>query len=182
MNWYKLAKEVQGHKYSWVYIDLPKNIASAMMELGKQIDKDDLFDGEADGGLETEPHVTVKYGLLTEDSKEVKECLNGARGGEVYLAASSIFEAEKYDVVKIAVESKALDELHEKLNRLPHEDKHMEYQPHATIAYVKSGRGKKYICKLKINKSFKIKECYFGNNKKDYTLKLANVFNLKRTE
>lgn len=180
MNWYKISKEVKGHKYSWVYIDLPKDIQAKMLELGKQIDPEDLYEDEADGGIETEPHVTVKYGLTIEDFGLIKECLDEAKGGKVYLGKSSIFEKDEYDVVKIDVESETLDKLHEKLNKLPHNDKYMDYHPHATIAYVKPGKGKKYIGKLVVHDSFKIRECFFGNSKKDYKIKLAKVFNLSR--
>lgn len=180
MNWYKTAKDVKGHSYSWVYVDLPKEISSKIIELGKEIDSNDLFVKEADGGLETDPHVTVKYGLLTEDISDVRDCLEKAKGGKVYLGKSSVFECDEYDVVKVSVESEALDILHTKLNCLPHEDKHIEYKPHATIAYVKAGKGKKYDGKFVVGKEFKIVECYFGNNKKDYTVKLGNTFNLMR--
>lgn len=175
MNWYKQAKQVE-HNYSWVYVDLPSDIAKEVVALGKQIDKDDLFDGEGDGGLELEPHVTVKYGLLTDDVKEIKECLDGAKGGTARLETSSVFEGEKYDVVKIHVESEVLEKLHETLNRLCHEDKHPIYHAHATIAYVKPGCGKKYDGKFKIGKSFKIDKVYFGNrDDKNFGIKLANM-------
>lgn len=173
LNWYKTAKQVE-HSYSWVYIELPKDICDAMKEFSKEIDPDDLFEGEGDGGLETDFHVTVKYGLLTEDVKDIKECLDGLKGGKVHLGSSSIFEGEKYDVVKITVESESLNKLHENLNSLPHEDKHMEYHAHATIAYVKKGKGKKYKSKFKLNKGFKFDKVFFGNNEKDFGIKLSS--------
>jgi len=174
MNWYKEAKKVE-HNYSWVYIDLPKDIQSQIIAFGEEIDPDDLFTKEADGGIERTPHITVKYGLLTEDIKDIKECLEGLKGGKAHMGSSSIFEGDKYDVVKITVESKALANLHNNLNQLPHEDKHMEYNAHATIAYVKKGKGKKYNKKFKLNKSFRFGEVFFGNNKKDFTIKLAHL-------
>ena len=174
MNWYKEAKKVE-HNYSWVYIDLPKDIQSQIIAFGEEIDPDDLFTKEADGGIERTPHITVKYGLLTEDIKDIKECLEGLKGGKAHMGSSSIFEGDKYDVVKITVESKALANLHNNLNQLPHEDKHMEYNAHATIAYAKKGKGKKYNKKFKLNKSFRFGEVFFGNNKKDFTIKLAHL-------
>lgn len=180
MNWYKTAKKVE-HSYSWVFINLPKEIQQQIVDFGEEIDKEDLYTKEAENGLETEPHITVKYGLLTEDVKEPKECIKGLKGGKVYLGSSSIFEREKYDVVKITVESETLEAIHNELNQLPHEDKHMEYQAHATIAYVKSGCGKKYDKKFKLNKGFSFKEVFFGNNEKDYKIVLGHtVFNLSR--
>lgn len=172
-----VAKKVKGHKYTWVYINLPKEIEEMMVAFGKEIDETDLFKEEADGGLETQFHITLKYGLETENPKDPKGRLKEEKGGEYYLGESSIFEAEKYDVVKIEVESEDLKRLHDRLNELPHDDKHPDYHAHATIAYVKSGTGKKYVGKFKINKSFKFKEVYFGNNKRNYKIKLSNAIN-----
>lgn len=175
MKIFKIAKKVNGHSYSWVFINLPKEIKDMVLELGNQIDPDDLYTKEADGGLEKEPHVTVKYGLLTTSPKEVKQCLDKAKGGKVTIVAASVFNCDEYDVVKLSVESKTLNELHCKLNSLQHHDKYPEYKAHVTIAYVKKGKGKKYEGKFKLNKSFSIKECYFGNNERDYKIILAKV-------
>jgi 2'-5' RNA ligase len=142
-------------------------------EIWKQFDEDDLFTKEADNGIEKDSHVTVKYGLLTNDVKDIKECLKDAVGGKVHLGTSSIFECEEYDVVKISVTSKALEKIHNQLNSLPHNDKYMDYKAHSTLAYVKSGCGKKYDGKFKINKDFDISEVYFGDlDKKDHKIKL----------
>ena len=172
INWYKLAK-VAKHHYSWVYINLPKDISEKLIEFGKQIDPEDLFENEGDNGLELDPHITVKYGLLTDDYSKVKECLSDPKGGKVYMGKSSIFEGKEYDVVKISVESDALRKLHEKLNKLPHEDKHIEYRPHATIAYVKSGRGKKYDGKFNMDQEFNVKSAYFDDKKRDHKIRLG---------
>lgn len=180
MNWYKTAKKVD-HSYSWVFVNIPKDIKKQMIDFGKEIDKDDLYVKEAEDGLEKEPHITVKYGLLTEEAKDPKDCIKGLSGGKVYLGSSSIFECDEYDVVKVTVESKALENIHNELNKLPHEDKHMEYEAHATIAYVKKGCGKKYDRKFKLNKEFSFKEVFFGNNEKDYKISLGSyVFNLSK--
>jgi len=176
-SWFKKAKEVS-HEYSWVYVNLPTKIEKQLVEFGKEIDPDDLYVKEAENGLELEPHCTIKYALLTNEFKDIKDLLKGEKGGKFHLGESSIFEADKYDVVKIDVESKDLKRLHEKLNNLPHEDKHPEYHAHATIAYLKSGKGKKYIGKFKINKSFAFDEIFFGDlDRKDHKINLA--FNLK---
>lgn len=178
MSWYKTAKEVS-NEYSWTYVNLPSKIVDTLIEFGKEIDPDDLYTKEADSGVETDPHITVKYALITNEFKDVKDLLKGEKGGKFYLGKSSIFENDKFDVVKIDVESNDLLRLHEKLNYLPHEDKHPEFHAHATIAYVKPGKGKKYVGKFKIDKSFSFDELFFGDqDKKDHKINLAfNVFN-----
>lgn len=180
MNWYKTSKKVKGKQYSWTYINLPKEIEKILVDFGKEIDPEDLFVKEADSGLEKEPHVTIKYAILTNEVKDIRERLEEEKGGKFYLGESSMFETPKYDVIKIEVESKDLKRIHNKLNELPHEDKYPDYNAHATIAYLKKGKGKKYVGKFKINNSFDFKEIFFGDqDKKDYKIKLASVFNLK---
>jgi 2'-5' RNA ligase len=166
------------HNYSWVFLNLPDDIQKQIVSFGEEIEKEDLYGKEGDGGLELDPHITVKYGLLTEDAKDAKERIDSEKGGKVYLGKSSIFENEKFDVIKIDVESKDLERLHNKLNALPHEEKHPDFHAHATIAYVKTGCGKKYIGKFKIDKSFKFKEVFFGD-KKENRKKIKLCFNLK---
>jgi len=180
MNWYKLAKKAK-HHYSWTYINLPTKIQNQLISFGKQIDPDDLYIKEAEDGLEKEPHITVKYALLTNEIKDIREILEKEKKGKFYLGESTVFECDKYDVIKIEVESKDLRRIHEKLNNLPHEDKYPEYKAHATIAYLKKGKGKKYIGKFKINKSMNFNELFFENIKnKNYKIKLANTFNLSQ--
>ena len=53
MNWYKIAKE--DHSYSWVYVDLPKDVQDQLLGFGEEIDPDDLYKKEAEDGLEVDP-------------------------------------------------------------------------------------------------------------------------------
>jgi len=158
----KIAKEVS-HDYSWCYIELPKVIQKKILNFGEQIEKEDLFEEEAEGGLEMDSHITVKYAILTEKVKDVKNIVKKEKGGKVHISKSSIFETDNYDVVKMSVESEDLQRLHSKINNLPHEDKYPDYIPHVTIAYVKKGCGKKYDGNFILNKSFRFKEIFFGN-------------------
>lgn len=167
------------HNYSWVFLNLPEDIQKQIISFGKEIEKEDLYDKEGDDGLELDPHITVKYGLLTEDYKDAKDRIDNEKGGTVYLGKSSIFENEDFDVVKIDVESKDLERLHNKLNALQHEDKHPDFHAHATIAYVKSGKGKKYVNKFNLDKKFKFNEVFFGDKEENHK-KIKLCFNLKR--
>lgn len=171
----KTAKKV-GKEYSWCYVELPKVFQKKILEFGEQIDKEDLFEGEAEGGLEKDIHITLKYALTTETVKDIKDILKKEKGGKVHLSKSSIFETDEYDVVKMSVESDDLQRLHNKINNLPHEDKYPEYIPHSTIAYVKSGCGKKYDGQFVLNKSFRFNEVFFGNkDKRNYRIILSSV-------
>jgi 2'-5' RNA ligase len=169
----RIAKDVGTPEYSWVYINLPKEIKGLMLDFGKLIDEEDRYEKEADGGLEKEPHITVKYGLKTNDVKDVKDRLKNEKGGSAKVKMSSHFETEEYDVVKMDVESEDLLRIHNRLNELPHEDKYPDYHAHATIAYVKKGKGKKYDETFSIKDSFSFNEVFFGDlNSKDHKIKL----------
>ena len=156
MNWYKTAKEkevkdedLQDYQsFGWTSIDVPKAVIAKVKAIQKTIDEDDLFikkEGDWKYGLEDDFHITVKWGLVTKDPEEVKKAVKGFKGGEVQLYKIDLFENDEYDVLKINADSDALSELNKGISdKLETEDSHPTYNPHVTIAYVKSGRGKKY--------------------------------------
>lgn len=106
------------------------------------IEEDDL----AEGGREETPHVTVKYGLLTKDADEVREIVEGLGPVHIALGRTSLFESPEHDVVKVDAEGDNLRRLNALISdSLEHQDKHDQYQPHVTLAYVKPGRGQRYV-------------------------------------
>ncbi len=142
--------EPESHKFSSTQVDLPPSIATKLIALGKSIPDEEL----AEDGRESEAHITVKYGLHTADARKVKNALEGEPPIKLTLGKVSIFPAketetqrggDQYDVVKVDVDSEDLRRLNKKISdALPHTDTFPGYKPHATIAYVKPGLGKKY--------------------------------------
>ncbi len=132
------------HKFSSTQIALTGDAADRILDLGRQIPDADL----GDDGRESEPHVTVRYGLHTADAGPVARVLRIAPPIRYRLGAVNVFagaeSGKPYDVVKVDVESADLRALNSALAVLPHTDTHPEYKPHATIAYVKAGLGEKY--------------------------------------
>ena len=130
--------------YASTQVNLPSFEAASIRTLGQNIAKRDL----AEEGRETDPHITVKYGLHTNDPGKVRRVLANEPPVEVTLGATSFFpgsESGNGDVVKVDVDSADLRRLHKKLSgALAHTDTHPGYKPHATVAYVKTGKGKKY--------------------------------------
>jgi 2'-5' RNA ligase len=130
------------HKFSSTQSNLPKDLADEVRAFGKRIPDADL----AEDGRETEPHITVKYGLHGFDPKFVQEALAGEKAARVKLGKVSLFENDKFDVVKVDVESSDLHRLNQKVSESqPQTETHPGYKPHVTIAYVKKGRGQKYV-------------------------------------
>ncbi len=147
------------HKFSSVQFNIADmgyarsqgNPAERIKAMAAKIPDSDL----AEDGREEEAHVTVKYGFHTDDAEEIRRVVEDF--GTVYLklGKTSIFPAkeassqrggDQFDVVKIDVESEDLHRLNSLLSdSLEHTDTHPDYKPHITLAYVKPGRGKKYV-------------------------------------
>lgn len=143
------SDEPTDYKFSSTQVNLPKEIADQIIAFGKRIPDEDLREpGEtwSSNAREQEPHITVKYGLHGADPKFVREALAGEKPATVKFGKVSLFETnDEFDVVKVDVDS---PDLH-RLNKLvaesqPVTDTFPDYKPHATIAYVKKGLGKKY--------------------------------------
>jgi predicted RNA methylase/2'-5' RNA ligase len=135
-------------KFGCAYIPLRGKVGDQLLRLGAMVRDEDL----ADDGRETEPHVTVRYGLHTDNIDDVLSAMTGSGSVEMRFGKVSVFpgadSGKDYDVLKVDVDSPDLHRLHDDLGRLPHTDTHAEYHPHATIAYVRAGLGKKYAAAM----------------------------------
>ena len=167
----------EAKKYSYgcsmLHFDFPQ-----MKVIHDEIDKDDVYEGDGTG-LETEPHVTLLYGLHSDEIKD-DEVLDASSKGiqSMGLGNPSLFENDKYDVLKFDVEAPFLYDINKELSKLPHTTDFPDYHPHCTIAYLKPGKGAKYtkLLKGRIYEVFPTKVVY---SKPDGTKKEAR-FDLKK--
>ena len=126
-----------------LYFNFPE-----MEDLHKKIEKDDVFVDPKDStfGLETEPHCTLLYGLHSDVNLEtIEKIVNGFEFGACTIKEASLFENEKFDVLKFDVTGEGLHDCNAALSKLPHTTDYPDYHPHMTVAYLKNGMGKKYI-------------------------------------
>ena len=109
----------------------------------EKIEEDDL----TSSGIENDPHVTLLYGLHSDEIEDgdVIDVCQSIKIGPMDLHNISLFENEDYDVLKFDVRSNFLHKINEKLTDFPHTTDFPDYHAHATIAYLKSGKGKKYV-------------------------------------
>jgi len=169
-------------KFGWAWIKLPDNVAQKIRDFSRQIPYDEL----TGDGRETNPHITLKYGLKTDDYSIVRDCLKGKIGGTAHLGVSSVFDnPDDYDVVKVSCAGSSLHTIHKFLNQLPHDDNYMVYRPHVTIAYVKKGFGRKYAGKFLIDSDFDFNTVWYKkpHGTKSISIRLSNYkesFNLQR--
>lgn len=126
-----------------LYFDFPD-----FKKLTEQIEETDIY--TKDGyGIETEPHVTLLYGLEPGVTLEqVEEIISELEFSPVKIGGASLFENEEYDVLKFTATSSNLRVANRKLKELPYQNDYPDYKPHLTVAYLKSGRGKKYVEKF----------------------------------
>lgn len=112
-------------------------------------------------GKETNPHITVMYGLSPAEERKVKEVLQRVpRKIVAELGQISKFENPDtpYDVLKVEVKSQHLHRIHEILRRnFENNYKWPDYNPHLTLAYVKKGTCNEYVG----NKMFEGMKCMF---------------------
>ena len=119
-------------------------------ELQDKIPEDELYtdpnDKDFTYGLEKETHVTLAACLDNDvDLEEIKKILLHVGDYSVMLTDISMFENEKYDVLKCNAASLNLYVTNKKiLDKCPSHSEFKEYHPHVTIAYLKKGKAKKY--------------------------------------
>ena len=129
------------HDFSSTQANLPQDIADQVRALGARIKDEDL----AEDGRETQPHVTVRYGLHGEDPEAVRKLLANEPPIQATIGKASVFHTDDGDVLKLDVDSPDLHRLNGKLSTLEHTDTHPGYKPHITVAYLKHGAIDKYL-------------------------------------
>jgi len=142
----------ENHKYSsgclMTYIDI-----NNWNDLLNNINKNDLYTEEDEEyGLEFNPHITILYGFELDkvNTSDIDNILKNIKQISVKTNGISLFENDKYDVLKIDIVSDDLNKLNRIcLNHL-NTNKYPTYEPHMNIAYLKKGMGKKYMKKIKL--------------------------------
>lgn len=139
----------QHYNYGCVmlYFDFPE-----ILKIHNAINPSHLYTEDDDSyGIEDEPHCTLLYGLHdTVTIDDVNRMLDTIQFGDCKIYNPSLFENEKYDVLKFEVGYATrggafLSKANWRLKKLPYTSDFPDYKPHMTIAYLKPGFGKKYV-------------------------------------
>lgn len=134
------------HSYGCVMAPLSPELTDEVFAAQEWIEPDDL----AEDGLEDNPHVTIRYGLIETGAHEL--AILGALGQAeppfaITLGAPGIFHGKDADVLYLSVDCPALARLHTLIGSLiscaPSD--YGVYTPHVTLAYLKKGTAGKYL-------------------------------------
>lgn len=137
--------------YACIMLDY--DMPDFIKEIQKAIPDDEIYFGENEEqkekkmfGLETEPHITIVFGLENNVKfSEIEPYLFPLKEHQTILVNISTFENKMFDVLKVTAKCPKAAES----NRLIMEnfDVHTDFpdfNPHMTIAYMKKGKAAKY--------------------------------------
>lgn len=154
--------------YSCLMLDLGF-LLNEIKELQEEICPCDVYDLDPGHGLETEPHITVLYGLHVQQSKPIVDKIDLCPV-TFKIKNISLFENEKFDVLKFGIESKDLHSLNKEVcEKFEYTNNYPDYKPHCTIGYLMPGAGHHYK-KLKselLGKEFTSNRFIFSNKYSD---------------
>lgn len=135
---FKTAFESVLSSYGCLMLNIPEyswTPTRAILDFGKKIPPEHLHEN----GLETTPHVTVRYGFQNVMPGEFANLFRKFGPIKIRLGKVSLFSTEKFNVLKIDVESADLQKanvLAGNVGIIPGETNKV-YKPHITIAYLK---------------------------------------------
>jgi 2'-5' RNA ligase len=179
-DWKEVKKEIQGlesesrlvlgkrGEVSTVMVTIPA--PEELQNVQDQIADEDVYKPDDEQyGKETWPHVTVLYGIVSEDFDAVYLLLENEKSATIsFDNKTSIFEQDEYDVVKIDVKSEELKKMNKMLwDEFEVKTDHPDFHPHLTIAYVKKGTGEKYNGLEVHLKPVKVSEMVFSNHNRE---------------
>lgn len=152
----KLLKEIESGPYEYgcvmLYLDFDNTHLTSTIA-----DKDIYNDENGRFGKETEPHVTLLYGLHSNVTPQIiQQLLDRIKFDDITLNNISIFSNSDYDVLKFDAAGVGLKEANELLMKLPNSNDYPNYHPHMTVAYLNKGTaGNEYVKKF-MSVNFKV--------------------------
>jgi SPP1 gp7 family putative phage head morphogenesis protein len=136
------AIEKAAKEYSSVLAELDPVVAGMVQALATKIDPLDLHEKTKENDY---PHITVMYGLHTDSPGVAQQALEHIELPiKAAIVGVEIFERDEYDVLVLQANSPTIEEMNDKLGKLPSTTKFKDYHPHITIAYLQKGTGQKY--------------------------------------
>jgi len=136
-----------------LYLEIPnwKDFLETKILHGKKIEEmdGDLYEPKNERyGIETDPHITILYGIHKDVSDdEVLKMFSNIKKSDFDISADGVdcFYNKDYDVLKMNVKSNKLNELNKLARKLKHTSTYPDYKPHLTIGYFLKGKSNEYV-------------------------------------
>lgn len=131
------------HDFSNTMVLIPGWHKHAMLRMAREVDTRHL----AEDGRESEPHITVKYGLSDDKpSPALLKALKWFGPIRATFGKTSLFKNDDAHVVKIDIHSPDLNRLNALIAKTVETpgSSHPTYEPHATVAYLKPAYGHRH--------------------------------------
>lgn len=122
---------------------IPEESSKLIVNFTRQlINEQDLYVEDNEYGLETEGHVTIRYGFLKDlNELEIRQLLQGQKPFMMEIYGLDKFDTHpNYDVAMFKVSSPVLRQLHEISGIYLNKSDYPDYNPHLTLAYVQKGK------------------------------------------
>jgi len=166
-----LVNETRRNKYDYssLLVELPEEIADNAISWGwDHVPNESVFLDPKDPGFgrEDDPHITLIYGIHTDNLKEVSDLFTEEKEFECKLGKIDLFtKSDKFDVLILGVECEELHRLNRKMRRsLEATESYPVYVPHVTICYMRKGEGRQYIGNdAFVNEKFTINKIFFSS-------------------
>jgi 2'-5' RNA ligase len=146
-NWYKIVLQKYAQKCEgWMAVRMDKGVSKKIQDWGKKHIPDDIVYNKEGHGRETDTHITLMYGICSDDPSIIKKIVNGEKPIKATLGKIGFFKPDdKTNVVIIKVDSPDLEKLNKKINKILNvETTFDDYKPHCTIAYIKDGNAMRF--------------------------------------
>jgi 2'-5' RNA ligase len=159
-------------KFAYVRIEVPQDLKNVLSKWSiDNISDKSLAYAARDNPRVTEFHITVKYGIYTNNPNDIYPIISNTSPFSVKLGDISTFDYDDYQILKVDIRGSRLHVLHSQLmKRIKNEETHVKYQPHITLAYMKYGEANKFISNdIFYNYSFMINKATFVDSEKNKT-------------
>lgn len=138
------SKKGVDYDFSSIQFCFPEQLSNIIKKWGRDnIPSSSLYhDKDGSKGRENEIHLTVKYGIHTDDVEEARSLLKDFKSFDIVLDKVSRFSKPEvdFDVVKVEIKGKELFKLNNLISKnLKCTDTYSTYSPHVTVAYVQRG-------------------------------------------
>lgn len=128
-------------------VNLPDSLCDDIISWGWDYIPNENLVPNPNFGREDDTHVTLLYGIHTENHKIFDFWISGEKPFNCKLGKIDVLTKSNYfDVLVVSVDCDELYALNSKLRQVvDYTDSFPEYIPHVTIAYINKGLGKKYV-------------------------------------